>query len=122
MLLPDAGLDGLALFAGTLRWTWSQHCRRSGWAINCHRAGTTLNRIALGGLSVIALTFSAVLAFAQTDWRPPPAPATAQGQTEEKKQTLKERLSDKASDEQRVDDCKVPVDRRGSKPRPDRCE
>jgi len=33
--------------------------------------------------------------------------------------TLKERLSDKASDEQRVDNCKVPPDRRGPKPRPD---
>ena len=33
--------------------------------------------------------------------------------------TLKERLSDKASDEQRVDNCHVPLDRRGPKPRPD---
>ena len=33
--------------------------------------------------------------------------------------TLKERLSDKASDEQRVDNCHVPVERRGTKPRPD---
>jgi len=33
--------------------------------------------------------------------------------------TLKERLSDKASDEQRVDNCRVPVERRGNKPRPD---
>lgn len=35
--------------------------------------------------------------------------------------TLKERLGDKASDEQRVDDCKVPVERRGAKHRPDSC-
>ncbi len=34
-------------------------------------------------------------------------------------QTLKERLSDKASDDQRVDDCHVAVERRGPKPRPD---
>jgi hypothetical protein len=34
-------------------------------------------------------------------------------------QTLKERLSDKASDNQRVDNCRVPVERRGSVPRPD---
>ena len=34
-------------------------------------------------------------------------------------QTLKERLSDKASDAQRVDNCHVPPDRRGSLPRPD---
>jgi hypothetical protein len=35
--------------------------------------------------------------------------------------TAKERLSGKASDEQRVDNCKVPVDLRGPKPRPDEC-
>ncbi len=34
-------------------------------------------------------------------------------------ETLKERLSDKASDEQRVDNCRVPADRRGTKLRPD---
>jgi hypothetical protein len=33
--------------------------------------------------------------------------------------TLKERLSDKASDTQRVDNCQVPPERRGSLPRPD---
>jgi hypothetical protein len=32
--------------------------------------------------------------------------------------TLKSRLSDKASDEQRVDNCKVTPERRGSKERP----
>ena len=34
-------------------------------------------------------------------------------------QTLKERLSDKASDAQRVDNCRVPPERRGTLPRPD---
>ena len=34
-------------------------------------------------------------------------------------QTLKERLSDKASDNQRVDNCHVPAERRGAAPRPD---
>jgi hypothetical protein len=34
-------------------------------------------------------------------------------------QTLKERLSDKASDEQRVNNCRVPAERRGAAPRPD---
>ena len=33
--------------------------------------------------------------------------------------TSKERLSDKASDEQRVDDCRVPPERRGTATRPD---
>ena len=35
--------------------------------------------------------------------------------------TAKERLGSKASDEQRVDNCKVPVDLRGPKPRSDEC-
>jgi hypothetical protein len=33
-------------------------------------------------------------------------------------ETLKERLSDKASDQQRVDDCKVPPEKRGTSRRP----
>jgi len=36
--------------------------------------------------------------------------------------TGKERLRDKASDEQRVDDCKVPLDKRGPRLRPDSCD
>jgi hypothetical protein len=36
-------------------------------------------------------------------------------------ETLKERLSDKASDQQRVDDCKVPADKRGDSRRPTAC-
>jgi hypothetical protein len=35
--------------------------------------------------------------------------------------TAKERLGRKASDEQRVDNCKVSPDLRGPKPRPDEC-
>ena len=37
-------------------------------------------------------------------------------------QTLKERLSDKGSDAQRVDNCHVPPERRGALPRPDCAE
>ena len=37
-------------------------------------------------------------------------------------QTLKERLSDKASDAQRIDNCHVPPERRGVLPRPDCAE
>lgn len=33
--------------------------------------------------------------------------------------TLKERMAGKAADEQRVDNCRVPADKRGSRPRPD---
>lgn len=47
-------------------------------------------------------------------------PATAAKQ-ETQGETLKERLSDKASDEQRVDNCRVPPEKRGTKKRPDTC-
>lgn len=36
--------------------------------------------------------------------------------------TAKERLGGKATDEQRVDNCKVPPALRGPKPRPDKCD
>ena len=35
--------------------------------------------------------------------------------------TAKERLGKKSSDNQRVNNCKVPVEMRGTKPRPDKC-
>jgi hypothetical protein len=47
----------------------------------------------------------------------PPSAASEQGKNE----TLKERLSDKASDQQRVDNCKVPPEKRGPIRRPDSC-
>jgi hypothetical protein len=36
--------------------------------------------------------------------------------------TGKERLSEKWKDEQRIDNCKVPPDKRGAKVRPDSCD
>jgi hypothetical protein len=47
-----------------------------------------------------------------------PAPVAVGAGAPEPK-TLKEKLSDKASDEQRVDNCHVPPGERGTKPRPD---
>ena len=35
--------------------------------------------------------------------------------------TGKERLGPKWTDEQRIDNCRVPIDKRGSRPRPDAC-
>lgn len=35
--------------------------------------------------------------------------------------TGKERLGEKWKDEQRIDNCKVPPEKRGAKPRPDSC-
>jgi hypothetical protein len=69
---------------------------------------TGILRSAVAGL---ALALYAAGALAQAA----PAPAGTAVKTG------KERLSDKASDEQRVDNCKVPPGRRGPKPRPDSC-
>jgi hypothetical protein len=58
---------------------------------------------------------AAVLSLAAaTFFVPPPIIPVAQ-----ELKTLKERLSDKASDEQRVDNCRVPPQRRGTTLRPD---
>ena len=53
----------------------------------------------------------------------PPALAADEAQQAQTQpvRTGKERLSSKAADEQRVDNCKVPVALRGPKPRPDDC-
>jgi len=85
--------------------------RRVGFCLAPH-----LRRCA--GLLVAALLVAAwaVLGFftvsARADGEASPVQST---------RTAKERLGGKASDEQRVDNCKVPVDQRGSKPRPDDC-
>jgi hypothetical protein len=61
-----------------------------------------------------------LLVLAQLSASPPAAAATAGGRdAAPEAETLKERLSDKASDEQRVDNCRVARERRGATPRPD---
>jgi hypothetical protein len=69
-------------------------------------------RILSIGFAALLLVFGAVPASGAS------APQE-NGNKETSAKSLKERLSDKASDEQRVDNCRVPLDRRGSKPRPD---
>lgn len=71
----------------------------------------------------VAIAMWALVAHAQ------PAPGAggdvsarpATGLPSGKVRTGKERLGDKWSDEQRLDNCKVPLDKRGAKPRPDTC-
>ena len=70
--------------------------------------------ICILAIAIVAQTVLAAVA---------PAPA---GEAEDQVEvapvrTGKERLGGKASDEQRVDNCKVPRDRHGPKPRPDEC-
>jgi hypothetical protein len=65
-------------------------------------------------LTLILLAPPALSRAGDAEVPPPSAPSAAP-----EMKTLKEKLSDKASDEQRVDNCHVPPDRRGAKPRPD---
>ena len=75
------------------------------------RSAEDLRRCA--GLLVVAW---AALGFFASDAR-----ADGEASDVQSTRTAKERLGGKPSDEQRVDNCKVPLDQRGSKPRPDDC-
>ena len=66
--------------------------------------------------SLILLAFTAA---ATAQERPHDAAPTAEAPA---KLTGKERLGRKWTDEQRIDNCNVPINKRGSKPRPDTCE
>jgi hypothetical protein len=79
------------------------------------------NGLIHGGLVGIILIFHAAAAVAQDERGPPPTSRATPAATTELPETLKERLSDKASDAQRVDNCKVPPDRRGPVVRPAGC-
>jgi hypothetical protein len=68
---------------------------------------------------VISLLFLGFASCALAEDRKPDAgtaPATSRAPL-----TGKERLGPKWNDEQRIDNCKVPLDKRGSKPRPIAC-
>ena len=62
------------------------------------------------------LTFSAAAQNVSPLDRPTPNPAIQQGTL-----TGKERLGRKWMDEQRIDNCNVPIDKRGKKPRSSAC-
>jgi hypothetical protein len=71
-----------------------------------------------------ALIFAPIETRAQDAPPPPQAGSVSTADTPEKAPavlTLKERLGAKWKDEQRVDNCNIPPEKRGSKPRPDRC-
>jgi hypothetical protein len=65
-----------------------------------------------GTLAAFFAMCLAVPATAQVSLRPGQPAATLTG---------KERLGGKWTDEQRIDNCNVPIDKRGTKPRPSRC-
>jgi hypothetical protein len=69
-------------------------------------------KIRAGALAAIAVIGWTIAGYGQSTEKPMHFAAARTG---------KERLGDKASDEQRVDNCKVPAERRGPKPRPEDC-
>jgi hypothetical protein len=78
--------------------------------------------------SAMLLTVSRVTAMtlmAQVGLAPSTGASGEQGEAKQSQaqptRTGKERLGGKASDDQRTDNCNVPADLRGPKPRPDRC-
>ncbi|CAG4894271.1 hypothetical protein [Paraburkholderia saeva] len=73
------------------------------------------------GATLLALAFDARAAAPATPSAAKPVVTTVAAEDGGTPKTLKERLGDKASDEQRVDNCKVPLESRGSKARPDAC-
>jgi len=77
-----------------------------------------LNRI----LAASILASSAFVALAADEPAPDKVPAAQTPQAPTPVKTGKERLSSKASDEQRVDNCNVPPELRGTTVRSDICE
>lgn len=71
-------------------------------------------RITLCGLVALALIATPVSAQNR-------APARSAETVQQRTLTGKERLGRKWTDEQRIDNCNVPPDKRGTKPRPNAC-
>jgi hypothetical protein len=70
----------------------------------------------LASLLAISLAWPAIAQNGSPPDRPIPDPATSP-----RTLTGKERLGRKWMDEQRIDNCNVPIDKRGSRPRPSAC-
>ena len=70
-------------------------------------------------IAVLAIVMALCASIAQA--QSPAATRPAKSDSSGAVRTGKERLGNKWSDEQRVDNCKVPPDKRGTKPRADTC-
>lgn len=73
-----------------------------------------------GSLASLFAISLALPAIAQSG-SPPPDRPTLDSATSPATLTGKERLGRKWMDEQRIDNCNVPIDKRGSRPRPSVC-
>ena len=72
-------------------------------------------------IAALALALSSAVTYAQPTASGDASAQAASPQRGGPVRTGKERLGDKWNDEQRVDNCKVPPDKRGPKPRPNGC-
>ena len=70
-------------------------------------------------IAVLAIVMALCTGIAQA--QPPAATPAVTNDPPAPVRTGKERLGNKWSDEQRLDNCKVPAEKRGTKPRPDAC-
>jgi hypothetical protein len=75
----------------------------------------------LAGLAAILLAMPGLALAGGVSNEAAQAQDAPQGERIAPVRTAKERLSGKAADEQRIDNCKVPPELRGPKPRPDDC-
>ena len=74
------------------------------------------------GLLASLLTVGFAFSASAQDRQPgPPIPHAASATEAPPTLTGKERLGRKWTDEQRIDNCNVPIDKRGTKPRPSTC-
>lgn len=71
--------------------------------------------------AVSALLLIGFTACAQAQDRKYDSTSDASAETHRPALTGKERLGPKWTDEQRIDNCRVPIEKRGSKPRPGAC-
>lgn len=87
------------------------------------RATSMARRLLASALPVGAAALLAAFAEGQNDplREHAAAPDEAVQSSQSKTLTGKERLGPKWMDDQRIDNCKVPIDKRGTKSRPDTC-
>ena len=81
-----------------------------------------LNRSFFALPLAIGLVFPPFLPPSSAQDRSAATPLAVSPASAPRKLTGKERLGPKWTDEQRVDNCNVPLDKRGTRPRPDACE
>jgi hypothetical protein len=87
------------------------------------RMPSSLTLLTLARMAAMALTMQVGLTATSAAQRQESNKESIVGRSQiEPVRTGKERLGGKASDPQRVDNCKVPLDQRGSTPRPDGCD